>query len=42
MATKATILIVDREKILVDLLARGLSSPELTVWEQLATLHGRQ
>lgn len=31
MANKATILIVDREKILVDLLARGLSSPELTV-----------
>src|SRR5262249_9774779 len=30
MANKATILIVDREKILVDLLARGLSSPELT------------
>ena len=31
MANKATILIVDREKILVDLLSRGLSSPELTV-----------
>ena len=31
MAKKATILIVDREKILVDLLTRGLSSPELTV-----------
>ena len=31
MATKATILIVDREKILVDLLTRTLSSPELTV-----------
>src|SRR4051794_20467674 len=31
MANKATILIVDREKILVDLLARALSSPELSV-----------
>jgi DNA-binding response OmpR family regulator len=31
MAKKATILIVDREKILVDLLTRSLSSPELTV-----------
>src|SRR5439155_282451 len=31
MANKATILILDKEKILVDLLARGLSSPELTV-----------
>src|SRR5436190_15925643 len=31
MANKATILIVDREKILVDLLSRALSSPELTV-----------
>src|SRR3954451_24272131 len=31
MANKATILIVDREKILLDLLARSLSSPELTV-----------
>jgi DNA-binding NtrC family response regulator len=31
MANKATILIVDREKILVDLLTRALSSPELTV-----------
>ncbi len=31
MAKKATILIVDREKILVDLLMRSLSSPELTV-----------
>jgi len=31
MANKATILIVDREKILVDLLTRALSSTELTV-----------
>jgi DNA-binding NtrC family response regulator len=31
MAKKATILIVDREKILVDLLTRALSSPELSV-----------
>lgn len=31
MATKATILIVDKEKILVDLLIRSLSSPELSV-----------
>ena len=31
MANKATILIVDRERILVDLLTRALSSPELTV-----------
>ena len=31
MAKKATILIVDREKILLDLLTRALSSPELTV-----------
>jgi DNA-binding NtrC family response regulator len=31
MAKKATILIVDKEKILVDLLIRALSSPELSV-----------
>src|SRR5437879_7522020 len=31
MAKKATILIVDKEKILVDLLIRALSSPELLV-----------
>jgi DNA-binding NtrC family response regulator len=31
MARKATILIVDKEKILVDLLIRSLSSPELSV-----------
>lgn len=31
MATKATILFIDREKILVDLLIRALSSPELSV-----------
>jgi DNA-binding response OmpR family regulator len=31
MAIKATLLIVDREKILVDLLTRALSSPELIV-----------
>lgn len=31
MAKKATILIVDREKILVDLLTRALSSPDLSV-----------
>jgi DNA-binding response OmpR family regulator len=31
MANKATILIVDREKILLDLLTRALSSPEFTV-----------
>jgi len=32
MANKATILIVDKEKILVDLLTRALSSPELAVF----------
>jgi DNA-binding NtrC family response regulator len=31
MAKKATILIVDKEKILVDLLVRALSTPELSV-----------
>ena len=31
MAKKATILIIDREKILVDLLIRALTSPELSV-----------
>src|SRR5688572_30438908 len=31
MATKSTLLIVDREKMLVDLLTRALSSAELTV-----------
>src|SRR5438046_1278421 len=48
MANKATILIVDREKILVDLLSRALSSPELTVFgttsadeaARLVDLHG--
>lgn len=48
MARKATILIVDREKILVDLLTRGLSSLELTVMgttsadeaARLVELHG--
>jgi DNA-binding NtrC family response regulator len=37
MAKKATILIVDREKILVDLLTRVLSSPELTVMGTTST-----
>jgi DNA-binding response OmpR family regulator len=48
MAKKATILIVDREKILVDLLIRSLTSPELFVvgttsadeGARLADLHG--
>ena len=31
MAKKATILIVDKEKLLVDLLIRSLSSPEIAV-----------
>jgi DNA-binding response OmpR family regulator len=48
MASKATIVIVDREKILVDLLSRAQSSPELTVFGttaadeavRLVDLHG--